>query len=269
MGESHMVVCSDCGHRFRMTSGPGMKFLVLHCDKCGCDKGIGFDAFGTSLEQTSDGVGPYNLERARDMDWPAGSGPSGLRYANTWRRSQGRALVAGPLPWTLPPAAPIAAPTNSWLMRMTSRSCTIDRQVGRQPTVSSRSLPEGEGTGTTTRGLVGRGLLLVTTLAACTEWHVEPANPRQVVNATHPSRIRITHGDSAYTVVDGPSIQGDSLLGRVHGSLWTIALPNVTSVAVQRVHGAHTAMLAASLAAVTAGTIATMTDNGGPSSLRN
>jgi hypothetical protein len=71
MGESHMVVCSDCGQHFRMTSGPGMKFLVLHCDKCGRDKGIGFDAFGASLEQTSEGVGPYNLEQARDMDWPA------------------------------------------------------------------------------------------------------------------------------------------------------------------------------------------------------
>ena len=44
MGSSHMVVCSACGHHFRMMAGPGMRFLVLHCDRCGRDKGIGIDS---------------------------------------------------------------------------------------------------------------------------------------------------------------------------------------------------------------------------------
>lgn len=87
-----MVICSGCGHRFRTMSGPGMRFLVLHCDKCGQDRGVGFDAFGGSLEQTSVGVGPYNLERARDLEWPPAT------------RSQRAALrerveaIAGPCP---------------------------------------------------------------------------------------------------------------------------------------------------------------------------
>ncbi len=106
MGESHMVVCSGCGHHFRMTSGPGMKFLVLHCDKCGRDKGIGFDAFGATLEQTTEGVGPYNLEQARDMEWPAGDQvPAGCatptRGGDRWAVPLWRGLYVG-RPRTLP-----------------------------------------------------------------------------------------------------------------------------------------------------------------------
>lgn len=53
-----------------MMSGPGMRFLVFHCDRCGRDKGVGFDAFGGDIEASSVGLGPYTLERARDMEWP-------------------------------------------------------------------------------------------------------------------------------------------------------------------------------------------------------
>ncbi len=70
MGESYMVICSACQHRFRVTSGPGMRFLVFHCDTCGRDKGVGFDDFGAEFTRLPEGIGPYSLERERDQESP-------------------------------------------------------------------------------------------------------------------------------------------------------------------------------------------------------
>ena len=70
MEHSEIVICSDCGHRHRVMTGPGMKFLLLHCDKCGRDQGVGFEALAPWLDKTPLGVGPYDLDRARDKDWP-------------------------------------------------------------------------------------------------------------------------------------------------------------------------------------------------------
>jgi hypothetical protein len=106
------------------------------------------------------------------------------------------------------------------------------------------------------------------TMAGCTQWHPESVGPSELVNSTHPARLRVTARDSTSTIVEAPTVTGDTLRGRVHGNPWAIALPDVAEVAVQRVHGAHSALLIGGLAAVTAGTIAVMTESGGPDNLR-
>ena len=98
--------------------------------------------------------------------------------------------------------------------------------------------------------------------AACTQWQPASVSPSELVSSTHPARLRVTGRDSSITVVDGPAVSGDSLVGRVQGSPWAIALPDVSGVAVQTIHGAHSAMLISGIAAVAAGTIAVMTDDG-------
>jgi hypothetical protein len=116
--------------------------------------------------------------------------------------------------------------------------------------------------------IVGRCLLLVTALGACTEWHVEATSPSEVVKTAHPSRLRITQTDSTQTVVEAPAIVGDSLRGRVEGSPWAIALPDIAAVAVRRPGDGRSAMLVGGVL-VAAGIIAFSAGSDGPSPLRN
>jgi len=109
-------------------------------------------------------------------------------------------------------------------------------------------------------------LMAASLSTACTQWQPQPVSPSEVVTSTHPARLRVTARDSSVTVVDAPAISGDSLAGRVQGSPWAIALPDVTGVAVQTIHGAHSALLISGIAVVAAGTIAAMTDQGSTTS---
>lgn len=113
-------------------------------------------------------------------------------------------------------------------------------------------------------------LMAAVATMACTQWQPQSVSPSELVSDIHPARLRVTARDSSTTVVDGPSVAADSLVGRVQGNRWAIALPDVTGVAVQSIHGAHSALLISGIAAVAAGTIAVMTDNGGsgPTTLR-
>lgn len=111
--------------------------------------------------------------------------------------------------------------------------------------------------------------LVAAAAPACGQWHAESVNPRELISTTHPRVLRVTSRDSTRAVVESPAIVGDTLQGRVAGTAWALALPDVAGVEVRRLHGAHTAFLMGGLMAVTAGTIAVATDEGGPSTLRN
>jgi hypothetical protein len=114
-----------------------------------------------------------------------------------------------------------------------------------------------------------RWLMAALMTTACTQWQPQSVSPSDVVNSTHPARLRVTGRDSSITVVDAPTVSGDSLSGRVGGNPWAIARPEVAGVAVQTIHGSHSALLISGIAAVAAGTIAVMTDEGsGTGSLR-
>lgn len=46
-----------------------MMHLVFHCDRCGREKALDFERLG--IKRTPIGVGPYDLDRASDEQWPA------------------------------------------------------------------------------------------------------------------------------------------------------------------------------------------------------
>jgi hypothetical protein len=46
MGQSLGVICNACGVRFRVSDGGGFVFHLLHCDRCGTERSIGFDEIG-------------------------------------------------------------------------------------------------------------------------------------------------------------------------------------------------------------------------------
>lgn len=109
---------------------------------------------------------------------------------------------------------------------------------------------------------LGATLLLSAHLLACTEWHVVQMSPQALLDAKHPTRVRVTLRDStgagpsqpsnpAYSplgqnagrssdgagakiVLSHPSIIGDSLVGERAGASSAVAVADVSSVAIHR-----------------------------------
>ena len=46
MGSQFEAICSKCGEKFIVYDGGGFFFHLLHCNKCGKEKSIGFDELG-------------------------------------------------------------------------------------------------------------------------------------------------------------------------------------------------------------------------------
>ena len=65
MGERYGAICKECGHHFSVDEGGGFFFHLLHCNKCGKDKDVGFDELGVAHLQYLKGLpGPYAVATA-------------------------------------------------------------------------------------------------------------------------------------------------------------------------------------------------------------
>ena len=68
MGSSSGVICSKCGEKFTVNVGGGFYFHLLHCNKCGKEKNIGFNELGEIHLRYIKGLGgPYCIA-SRDQD---------------------------------------------------------------------------------------------------------------------------------------------------------------------------------------------------------
>ena len=61
MGIASIAKCLDCGKTSQVCNGGGFFFHLLHCDKCGEAKSVGFDELGELHERYLKGLsGPYS-----------------------------------------------------------------------------------------------------------------------------------------------------------------------------------------------------------------
>jgi hypothetical protein len=97
------------------------------------------------------------------------------------------------------------------------------------------------------RGWIALSVLALPT-PACVTWETQPVSPDQVVDQK-PSQVRITHAGGGRTIMAGPTIVGDSLIGAAADSQTghstrrlSTALSDIQSVEVQRVNGGKTAL---------------------------
>ena len=95
-------------------------------------------------------------------------------------------------------------------------------------------------------------LLLATQLAACTEWRVESMSTRDLIESSHPDRLRVIRADSTSVVLDRPALVGDTLVGQVKGGRSAVAVADVASVAVRRTNTVNTMLLVGAVVGLTA-----------------
>jgi hypothetical protein len=64
MGSDSSHICSACGSRFRISTGGGFFFDLLHCDRCGQAKSVGHEELGDiHLGYVKGLPGPYAVSR--------------------------------------------------------------------------------------------------------------------------------------------------------------------------------------------------------------
>jgi len=62
MGKSYLARCKKCDYKFRVRSGGGFVFHLLHCDRCGRERSISFDEIGEAHLKYLKGLeGPYAI----------------------------------------------------------------------------------------------------------------------------------------------------------------------------------------------------------------
>ena len=78
-------------------------------------------------------------------------------------------------------------------------------------------------------------LLLLLYLPACTSWAVQRGlTPEQLITAEHPTVMRVTRPDGSFIVLERPRIVGDSLAGVTPRATVTVAVADVTQVAIRQ-----------------------------------
>jgi hypothetical protein len=74
--------------------------------------------------------------------------------------------------------------------------------------------------------------VLLTMLAACSSWQVQPAAPAQLVSESSPSQVRVQLHDGRRLVLRQPTVRADSLIGR--GDSTSVAVADIDSIALRR-----------------------------------
>jgi len=112
------------------------------------------------------------------------------------------------------------------------------------------------------------GVLGAIALLGCTHWAGQNLPADRLIQSKNPDRIRVTRAGGQRTVLIGPRISGDSLVGMIDNggshSRGGIALADVRSVEVRRVDAVATVALAAGVG-VTAAVIAAAASGGSDS----
>ena len=75
-------------------------------------------------------------------------------------------------------------------------------------------------------------ILLLTALAACSSWQVQPVAPAELVSGSSPSQVRVQLHDGRRLVLRQPSVRADSLVGWGDGQ--SVAVAEIDSIALRR-----------------------------------
>ena len=96
--------------------------------------------------------------------------------------------------------------------------------------------------------------LLLWYLAGCTTWRVQNLTPQQIIDRWHPASVRVTTADRSEFVLDQPEIAGsDSLAGLHNGAPSSVAVSDVTQVAIRKFSTGKTVGLVVGISVVAVG----------------
>lgn len=112
MGSSRDVICESCGHRFQASEGGGFFFHLLHCDRCGREKSVGFDELGDAHLRYVKGlsgpwtVGTMELDKHIQENYPA-QPLTEDEYSSVIEQTAGSCDCGGGYQMEAPPRCPV------------------------------------------------------------------------------------------------------------------------------------------------------------------
>ena len=111
MGSTESMECKDCGTEFFWSEGGGFVFHLLHCDRCGENRSVGFDRLGDAHAAWLKGTGTVWSVATAESDRAAADsfdGPalSDQDYAAAVAAAAGACECGGQFAQDVPPTCP-------------------------------------------------------------------------------------------------------------------------------------------------------------------
>ncbi|HSM16189.1 MAG TPA: hypothetical protein VK845_04200 [Gemmatimonadales bacterium] len=92
-------------------------------------------------------------------------------------------------------------------------------------------------------------IVMVSYLAGCTEWQVQPVTPKQLVETEQPSKVRVETTRKEKLVLHQPFIRDDALWSLVRGDSTRISLDEIVPVEKKAALPGNTAFLVVGIVA--------------------
>ena len=94
--------------------------------------------------------------------------------------------------------------------------------------------------------------VMVSYLAGCTSWRVQPVSPQQLLETERPGKVRVHTTLQEKLVVKEPFVRDDSLMGYVNGRATRIPLHQITKVEKKQADAAKIGVLVFAIVGVIA-----------------
>jgi hypothetical protein len=117
MGSTESMECKDCGSEFFWSEGGGFTFHLLHCDRCGEERSVGFEQLGDAHVAWLKGTGTVWTVATAESDRAAADSYTGPvlgdeDYEAAVAATAGTCRCGGSFAWDVPPTCPTCRSRN-------------------------------------------------------------------------------------------------------------------------------------------------------------
>ena len=95
-------------------------------------------------------------------------------------------------------------------------------------------------------------IVMVSYLAGCATWRVQPVTPQQLVETERPAKVRVLTTEDRQLVFEQPFVRDDSLMGYVSGEVTRIPLGAIKQVEKRQTDPAKVGVLVLAIIGVIA-----------------
>ena len=117
MGSMESMECKDCDTEFSWSEGGGFTFHLLHCERCGEERSVGFEQLGDAHAAWLKGTGTVWSVATAESDRAAADSYKGPAlgdedYEAAVAAAAGACRCGGSFAWDVPPTCPSCRSRN-------------------------------------------------------------------------------------------------------------------------------------------------------------